>query len=107
MSLVIVREYADIGATYGGKVVQAPAEPKIVDQAITSSATTAPSAAFNANTRMVGISTANAQAVAIEFSATPGATPTAVIGTSLRLPANGLYFFVVRQGDKLAVIDVA
>jgi len=104
MATAYLREYADIAVTYG-KYLQAGAEPATADQTITTSGTTAASAAFNANTRLIAISTPAGQAVACLFSATPGATPTALI-TSLRLPANSIVFFGVRPGDKVALIDV-
>lgn len=106
MALAIIREYADIAATYG-KHVQAGAEPGNVDQPITTSAASASSAAFNANTRLIAISTPAAQAVAVEFSTNADDTPVAVITTSLRLPANNLVFFGVRPGYRVALIDVA
>lgn len=102
MAQVIIREYADVSLSTRG---QAPAEPALADQTITTSGTTASSAAFNTNTRLIAIATAPAQACAVLFSATPGAAVTALT-TSLRLPANGLYFFGVRPGDKVALIDV-
>jgi hypothetical protein len=105
MAQVIVREFADVLATYGGKVAQVPLEPKLADQTITTSGTSAASAAFNASTRMLGISTPAAGAVAYEVSATPGATPTAVI-TGQRLPANSVFYIGVRGADKIAFIDV-
>lgn len=104
MATAYLREYADLAVTFS-KYVQAGAEPAIADQTITTSGTTASSNAFNANTRLIAISTPAAQAVACLFSATPGATPTALT-SSLRLPANSLFFFGVRPGDKVALIDV-
>lgn len=103
---VIIREYADVAVTYG-KVVQAPAEPGLVDQTITTIVTTSvPSAAFGANTRMIALSTPAAEGVTCAFSATPGATPTASATTFL-LPANSLLFFSVRPGDKVALFELA
>lgn len=101
MSNVTIREYADIVATYGGKVVQAGAEPAIADQAVTTSATSAQSNAFNANTRLIAVSTVTP--VAILF----GASPTALITTSQRIPANTIIFYGVVPGQKCALIDVA
>ena len=105
MATAYLREYANIAAAFGVSV-QAGAEPGIADQTITTSGTSAPSSAFNANTRVLCISTPAAQAVACLFSATPGATPTALT-SSLRLPANSMVFFGVRPGDIVALIDVA
>jgi hypothetical protein len=102
MATAFVREYADVSLT---SRAQAPAEPALADQTITTSGTSAASAAFNTNTRTVFIATPAAQAVAVKFSPTPGATPTALV-TSLRLPANSSFAFGVRPGDKVALIDV-
>jgi hypothetical protein len=96
-----IREYQDIGVTYAGKVVQAPAEPGIADQTVTTSATHAESATFNTLTRVVAVSTAAAQAHCIAFGVSPVATT-----SNLRLPANSMFFFTVRVGDKLSLIDV-
>lgn len=104
MAQVIIREFADIGIT-ASKYIQAPAEPKLADQTIATSASSAASSAFNASTRLLGISTPAASAVAYEVSPTPGATPTALV-TGQRLPANSLIYIGVRPGDKIAFIDV-
>lgn len=104
MATAYIREYADIAVTFS-KYVQAGAEPAIADQTVTTSGTSAASAAFNANTRLIAISTPAASAVSCAFSATPGATPTATT-SNLRLPANNIVFFGVRPGDKVALIDV-
>ena len=68
---------------------------------ITTSGTSAQSNAFNANTRLIAISTPAAQAVCALF----GDSPTALV-TSLRLPANSIVFFGVKPGQKVALIDV-
>ena len=81
--------------------MQVGAEPGVADQTITTSGTSAQSAAFNANTRLLAISTPAAQAVCCLF----GASPTALV-TSLRLPANSIVLFGVKPGDKVALIDV-
>lgn len=104
MAQVILREFGNTGSAYGTNV-QAPAEPALADQTISTSGVTASSAAFNTNTRIISISTAPAQACAVLFSATPGAAVTALT-TSMRLPANSVFFFAVRGGDKVAFIDV-
>lgn len=102
MATAYIREYADIAVTYGGKQVQAGAEPAIADQTVSTSVSSAQSAAFNANTRLIAISTPAAQAVCVAF----GANPTATTG-GLRLPANNVFFFGVIPGQKVALIDVA
>ena len=98
MATAFIREYAGVGL-HGA--LQAPAEPGIADQTVTTSATSAQSNAFNANTTFIAISTPAAQAVACLF----GASPTALV-SSLRLPANSLVFFGVKAGQKVALIDV-
>lgn len=97
MAQVILREYANVGVQTRSLDMQEPAN---ADQTLTSSAVSAQSAAFNAETRLITISTVST-ALAVAF----GKNPTALI-TSLRLPGNGLYKFAVRPGDKVAVIDV-
>lgn len=104
MATVIVREFAGTGAV-NGIYSQAPAEPALADQSITTSGTTASSAAFNTSTRLIGISTPAAGAVAYLVSQTPGATPTALV-LSQRLPANSVFYISVRPLDKIAFIDV-
>jgi len=101
MATVTFREYADLGVTYG-KYIQAGMEPANADQSVTTSGTSAQSAAFNAQTRMIMVSTPAAQAVSLLF----GDNPTAVIG-GLRLPAANVFFFGVKPGQKVAFIDVA
>lgn len=100
MATAFIREYADIAHTFS-KTVQAGAEPAIADQTVTTSGSSAQSAAFNANTRIIAISTPAAQAVCCLF----GDNPTALV-TSLRLPANNMFFFGVKPGQKVALIDV-
>lgn len=94
MATAFVREYNEIDGAL-------PVEPGLDQTAITTSAASAQSAAFNAKTRMIAISTPAAQAVACLF----GYNPTALV-TSLRLPANSVFFFAVTAGMKVALIDV-
>lgn len=99
MATAYIREYAALGL-HGA--VQAPMEPAIATQdALTTSGTSAQSDTFNDNTKFIAISTPAAQAVGCAF----GANPTAD-ANSLRLPANGLFFFGVVPGQKVALIDV-
>lgn len=100
MATAYIREYADVAVTFG-KYAQCGAEPAIADQTVTTSGTSARSNAFNANTRLIAISTPAAQAVCVLF----GDNPTALV-TSLRLPANQIVFFGVKPGQKVALIDV-
>lgn len=95
MATAIVREYDGID-------VQSPVEPGVTTQAITTSGTSAQSAAFDGRTMLIAISTPAAQAVAVQFGSNPTATT-----SHLRLPANSLFFFRVSPGHKVAMIDVA
>ncbi len=101
MATAYIREYADLAVTYS-KYVQAGAEPALADQTVTTSATSAASNAFNANTRLIAISTPAAQAVCALFGDAPVATTGA-----LRLHENGVFFFGVKPGQKVALINVA
>ncbi|MDE2102453.1 MAG: hypothetical protein KGL39_34725 [Patescibacteria group bacterium] len=100
MSTTIVREYADIAVTFG-KYLQAGAEPALTDQALTTGASSVPSAAFSADTRIIAISTPPSNAVACVFGNAPVAT-----ASNLRLPANSLLYFGVRPGQQVAFIEV-
>lgn len=102
MAQVIIREFANVS---GNTMAQVPQEPALADQTIATSASSAASNAFNASTWLLGISTPAASAVAYLVSATPGATPTALV-TSQRLPANSVIYIGVRPGDRIAFIDV-
>jgi hypothetical protein len=99
---VIIREYANLAVAFGN-LIQAPAEPAIADQTITTILTTSvPSAAFNVNTRMIAVSTPAAEGVTCEF----GTAPVAEAGNFL-LPGNSVFFFGVRPGDKVAFFELA
>lgn len=105
MAVVIVREYSDVASTFGGGA-PAPAEPAQTDQVITTSASSAATAAFGANTRLVGVSTPAAGAVAMQVGASPGVTTAAVANASARLPANAVLYFGVRPGFIMSFVDV-
>lgn len=94
MATAIVREYDGID-------IQSPVEPGVTTQSVTTSASSAQSAAFNGRTTLIAISTPAAQAIAVLFGKNPTATT-----SHLRLPANSLFFFRVSPGDKVAMIDV-
>lgn len=101
MAVAFIREYADIAVTFS-KYAPCPAEPGLADQTVTTSATSAQSAAFGANTQLIAISSPAAQAVAFVV----GTNPTALV-SSLRIPANNMIFVGVRPGHKIALIDVS
>lgn len=78
---------------------QMPQEPPLAVQTITSSIASAPSAAFNANTKFVSIQlSVNGH---IQFADAPVATST----TSHLHVANAVSFHSVVAGSKVAVID--
>lgn len=95
---VYVREYADVGVTFG-KHIQAAKEPGLADQTIANAATAAASSAFNDHTRVVRVHTDTA--IGILF----GAAPTALT-TSAKMAADTTEYFVVEPGHKLSVINI-
>lgn len=100
MATAYIREYASLATGVSGGV-QAPLEDGMADQTVSTSGASAQSSAFNVSTRFVAISTPAAQAVCAKFGSNPTATT-----SHLRLPANGIYFFGVKPGQKVALIDV-
>jgi len=96
---VYIREYADMAVAYG-KAMPVGSEPSALaaDQKLTNSGTSAPSAAFNANTNLVCVHTD--AIISIVFGVT---VPTATTG-HLRMAADTTMFFGVRPGTYLAVI---
>lgn len=92
-----ITEYEDVG--YAGTGLQVPQEPPLAVQTVASSGTTAPSTAFNANTKFVSIQlSVNGH---IQFAAAPVATSS----TSRLHEANAVSFHGVAAGSKVAVID--
>lgn len=99
MTTLRIREYAAC-AVISGVPVPVALEPAITDQTqITVSGSSQQSAAFNAQTRFILITTDGI--VSLVF----GANPTALQTTSIRLPADAVYFTGVVPGQKLAVIS--
>lgn len=98
MATLYISEFEEPVTTSGTLVgVQLP-QPVITDQTVAISGSSAASAAFNAKTKAVLLST---DAIcSIKF----GATPTAA-ATDLRLPANTVISFGVIPGQKVAVIS--
>ena len=72
--------------------------PELAAQKITFNATSAQSAAFNAETRIIQVCATAACRIAV------GANPSAT-ANSLYIPANVPLYFGVRAGHKLAVIQ--
>lgn len=100
MATAYIAEFADIAVTFA-KYAAAPAAPGTADQTVSTSGSNAQSAAFNANTRIIMISTPAAQAIRVAFGANPDAT-----AGGPRLPANSTFFFGVKPGHKVAMVDV-
>lgn len=80
-----------------GNSLPVPAMPPVAEQVVAIGVASAQSAAFNAETRMVGI---HADAIC---SVAFGVNPTAV-ATNRRLAANSTEYFEVIAGHKVAVI---
>ena len=94
---VSIREYATQAKAISA--IQAGQEPAVANQNIASHAASTASAAFNANTRFIAVSTDTI--IAILFA--KGAAPTVLI-TDFRMAADTTMFFGVEPGDFLSVI---
>lgn len=99
MAKVYISEYQEGAKEYPTpRPIAAAQEPTVAEQTpITSSGTSAQSAAFNSTTKLVRIHTDGIISVAF------GVNPTADVN-SKRLAANTTEYFGVRPGDKVAVI---
>lgn len=106
MALAYISEYAALAQPANGRA-QAPLEPAMADQVVTTGATSAASAAFGTETNLISISTPAAQAVCVKFtSVSTGASPPTATTSNKRLPANSVFYFGVKPGDQVAFIDV-
>lgn len=98
MAKVYISEYSSLAQAFGTSFPQAPQEPSLVEQTpVAIAGASAPSAAFNAATRIVRIHTDAICSIAF------GLSPTAT-ANSKRLAANATEYFAVRPGDVVAVI---
>lgn len=95
MATLYIAEYSMLPQMSGGKAQIAP-EPAIATQAVTYS-TTAASAAFNAQTRYIAITSPGI------FSYTVAAAPVATT-SHFRIPADQIIFMAVQPGDKIAAV---
>lgn len=96
MATLYIAEFAALSGTANFPVAGAFAPP-IAEQTVGISGSSAPSAAFNTNTKFVRIHT---DAIcSIKF----GASPTAA-ATNMRMAANQTEYFGVVPGQKVAVI---
>lgn len=102
MTILYITELPDIG--YGGNShsVSIVAEPAVAEQVITTSASSQQSSAFQNNTRFVRLET-DVGNVNVKF----GTNPTAVAGTSARLPqgVDRIQAVPMGGGFKVAVIN--
>lgn len=104
MGTLYITEYTHIARDKNGSVIQAGLEDGVstTNQVVTTSATTAQSAAFQTDTTLIRVvSTAIEH---LEF----GANPTAVVATSTtKIEADTPEFFGVAGGQKVAAINGA
>ena len=100
MAKLYVTEYPDLPGAFATYTPQVVRDPPIVDQApVAIAATAAPSAAFNARTRIVRLHTDVVCSIAIGPSATTTAT-----ANSARLAANQTEYRMVIPGHVVSVI---
>lgn len=97
MSILQITEYSEIGNEINGVRMPCAQEPAVAIQQITTSGTSAQSAAFNAATRYIRISGDAA------FRFRVSANPTA-LATDTRIIADTAEYFGVKPGDKIAAI---
>ncbi len=98
MSIMYVREYPDSGMLAGGQPL--PIEPGTDQAPVTISASSAQSAAFKNNTRVVRV------AVDVTSSILFGTNPTALANSSLRMSAGQTSDFIVPLGGGLKVAAI-
>ena len=97
MSILNITELAQIGRDNGGQLLQVAKYPAVTTQEITISGTSAQSAAFNAETRIIRIcADANCPILV-------GSNPTA-LATSTRILADSAEYIEVPAGYKIAAI---
>ena len=98
MANAYVREYAAVGFGAPGQAMQAPHEPALASQTV-SFTTSAQSAAFNANTRLIWVRADAAANIEV------GDNPTATATDYPQILADTDYFFSVDGGGKIAFYD--
>src|SRR6266849_2501690 len=97
MSIMYIREYPDSGLLTGGLPI--PVEPGTDQAPVTISATSAQSAAFKNNTKVVRVAVDSSAPASILF----GTNPTALANSSLRMSAGQTSDFLVPLGSGLKV----
>jgi hypothetical protein len=101
MALMYISEYTDSGAIQNGLILGS--EPSVDQAPVVISASSAQSAAFQNNTRMVRVQVDSTSPASIVF----GTNPTAVTNTQKRLVANQTEYFVVPLGKSYKIAVVA
>lgn len=97
MAFIYVTEYRRQALDGVGRILPAGSEPSIAVQKIAITVGSVQSAAFNAQTGFVMINTDAPCSIAFGQNPTADATKT-------RLPLDGIAYFGVNPGDKVAVI---
>jgi hypothetical protein len=99
MATLYITEFNHDDRSMGISAPPAAQQPAVVDQTVAIGGASVASAAFNANTNLVCLSTD------VICSISFGLTPTATV-TMMRLPADSLQYFKVPRGQayKVAVI---
>lgn len=96
MAKIYITEHTD-PSVYSGNLKPVVLMPPITTQTLTSSGSSAQSAAFNAKTKMIQVHTDGI--CSLEFGSNPTATT-----NSFRLAANTTVYFEVIPGQKVAYI---
>lgn len=108
MSVITITEYATIAIPQvGGLSAQVPQEPPLAEQAITITASSVQSAAFNAQTTLVRINIDGTAAAAITFGTNPTAAIPSAGSGSQRVSPNGSQFHGVPKGAAFKVAFIA
>ncbi len=100
MATLLIQEYEDLALDGRGNVIQAGREPGVSQSPLTTSGTTAKSAAFQSNTHFVRIVSGG-----IEHLAFGNTDITATTNSATRIEADTPEFFGVKGGDFVAAIN--
>lgn len=96
MSTLYIAEYRDMPVSLG-QFMPVPQEPSITTQAVSYTGTAGVSAAFNTNTRFIGVTSDGI------FSYTVGTAPSATT-SHFRIPAATVIYLGVIAGQKISAI---
>jgi hypothetical protein len=100
MATLYITEVQSLGwvGPASNQLIHAPVMPPVAEQTVAIGSGSTPSAAFNASTRFIQVSTDEVCSIAF------GANPTATAANQ-RMAANEVRYFAVNPGNKLAVIQ--